>query len=203
MWLTLAVLAGRARRALLIVWPLAQHVLAHAGDGARHLLRGARIVESTDDRTGTALLAASIALNCSAHHDPEDTARLEEQIQAQAPLRAVGDRRRRVAAGGARAIATERARCSRVQKLAPDLTSVPARHAAVRVPRGRRGRARSLEKVVRSGAIVELAGAAAWPLASVDSACSASPRRRAATPFCGAGCSRRIAAARSRSSSAR
>lgn len=73
---------------MVIVWPLARYVLAPLG-----LVRAAYYVslgswKASDDKVGTALLTASIALHRKRDFDPEEAGWIEEKIQADAPLRA-------------------------------------------------------------------------------------------------------------------
>lgn len=115
---------------IVIVWPLARYVLAPLG-----FVRATYFVtlgswKAGDDKVGTALVAASIALHRKRDFDPEDAGWLEEKIQAEAPLRSGA-----IVAAGATAAARgdregARALFESVRTLDPEASTEVARHTA-------------------------------------------------------------------------
>lgn len=152
---------------IVIVWPLARYVLAPLG-----LVRPAYYValgswKATEDKVGTALLTASVALHRRPAFDPAEAAWLEEKIQSEVPLRggaiaaaasvasARGDR------GGARALFRS------VRALDPRACTPFARHVASEWLAADAAERGAWEEVLAIGDDPAFAGPAARLLAGV------------------------------------
>lgn len=152
---------------LVLVWPLARYVLAPLG-----LVRAAYYVslgswKSTTDKTGTALVAASIALHRKRAFDPEEAAWLEEKIQTEAPLGsgAIAAAAATAAARGDREGA--RALFRSVGALDPQASTEVAKHAAAEWLAADAAARGAWDEVVEIGGDLLRAGRSAWLLANV------------------------------------